>query len=92
MLSNPVLDVVFVVSITSFFKKQLKLTGWLALLCAFIVTLFISLTPIIAAAYPPIAPWLTDVVTVVVLFLTAAGSYDLVMDVRTQTTKPSPGL
>ena len=92
MLENSVLSVAFIIAITAFFKKQLGLTGWKVLLAAFLVALFIGLVPVVVAIFPVVAPWLTATVNVVVLFLTAAGTMDFVIAVRTTTKPPAPGL
>lgn len=89
---NEILTVAVVVAITAFFKKQLSLTGWQVILAAFIVALIIGLTPVIADAFPPIAPWLTAIVNVVLLFLTAAGSADFITTIRTKDEAPDPGV
>lgn len=73
-----VIDVALIITIVAFFKKQLGLTGWKVLLAAFLVALFIGLAPVVAAAFPVIAPWLTTTVNVVGLFLVASGSVDFV--------------
>lgn len=82
MFESPILTVALIVAITSFFKKQLGLTGWRVLLVAFLVSLIIGLSPVIIAAFPPAAPWLTAFLGVVVLFLTAAGTVDFISEVR----------
>jgi hypothetical protein len=91
-MNDPLLTVALIVAITSFFKKVLTLSGRLALLAAFIVTLFFGLAPVVIAQFPVAGPWLSAVVNVIVLFLAAAGSYDLVMDIRTKVKPPEPGL
>lgn len=92
MTDNPVLTVAFIVMITSFFKKQLGLDGWRVLLAGFIVALVIGLVPVFIAAFPVVTPWLTTVSNVIVLFLTAAGTVDFVIAVRTTSKPPEPGL
>ena len=92
MLENPVLTVAFIVAITTFFKKQLALSGWAVLLASFIVSLFFGLVPILSATFPLFAPWLNAVTSVAVLFLTAAGSVDFIVAVRTTTKPPEQGL
>jgi len=91
-MDNPILTIAFIVAITSFFKKQLGLAGWRVLLATFIVALVIGLIPVIIIAFPVIAPWLNAVTNVVVLFLSAAGSFDFIMEVRTTSKPPIPGL
>lgn len=85
MTENPILTVAFIVAVTQFFKTQIGLTGWKVLLAAFLVAIVIGLVPAIIAAFPVIAPWLTAVVNVIVLFLSAVGTYDFVMEVRTKS-------
>jgi len=80
-----ILTVGFIIATTQFFKTQLGLTGWKVLLAAFIVALLIGLVPVIITAFPVAAPWLNAVVNVIVLFLSAVGAYDFVMEVRTKT-------
>lgn len=82
MLENPVLSVAFVIAATQFFKTQLSLENRLALLCAFIVSLIVGLVPVAAASFPTIAPWVNTVVAVIGLFISGAGSYDIIMAVR----------
>lgn len=88
MLDNPILTVAFIIAITSFFKVQLGLVKWKVLLAAFIVALIIGLVPTVVETFPVIAPWLTAIVNVIVLFLGAAGTFDFVMEVRTVKTPP----
>jgi hypothetical protein len=91
-MDNPILTVAFIVMITSFFKKQLALTGWKVLLAAFVVALVVGLVPVAIAAFPTIASWLAAILNVIVLFLTAAGSMDFIIAVRTTTKPPEPGI
>lgn len=92
MLSNPIVDVAMIVAITEFFKVRLGLSGWQSVLAAFLVALFIALVPVIATALPVVAPWLNTVASVIALFLTAAGSFDFVMEVRTTKAKSNTDL
>lgn len=78
MLTNPVLDVAFVVAATAFFKAQLGLEGRLALLCAFVLSLIVALAPVASAAFPTISPWVNAVIGVVALFVGSAGSYNAI--------------
>jgi protein-S-isoprenylcysteine O-methyltransferase Ste14 len=82
MLENPLLSVAFVVAATSFFKTQFSLAGRAALLCAFGVSLLVGLAPVLEAALPVLAPWITQVVGVVALFIGAAGSYDAFVEFK----------
>jgi hypothetical protein len=81
-MDNPILTVAFIIMITSFFKERLGLSGWKVLLAAFIVALLIGLVPVIVVTFPVVAPWLSVVANVVVLFLTAAGTVDFVIEVK----------
>ena len=92
MLENPILNIAFIVAVTSFFKKQFALNSWKALLASFLVSMIIGLVPIISIFFPEVAPWLAAVANVIVLFLSAAGSFDLIMEVRTTVIPPKPGL
>ena len=71
-----ILDVAFVVAVTAFFKTQFGWEQKVALLAAFIVSLLVGVAPQVAAALPAFAPWIDSVLRVVVIFLSAAGSYD----------------
>lgn len=82
MLEEPILTVAFIVAVTAFIKTQLGLSGWKAMLIAFLVALVVGLVPVFVATFPVVAPWLTALVNVIVLFLTAAGSYDFIMSVK----------
>jgi uncharacterized membrane-anchored protein len=77
-----ILTVALIVAITAFFKKQLKLTGWRVLLATLVVAMVVGLAPLAAASFPLLAPWIERVILVVTLFLAAAGSYDLTVDIK----------
>jgi hypothetical protein len=87
-----VLTIAFVIAVTAFVKKQFALTGWKVLLAAFIIVLVVALIPLIAASYPPVAPWVNTIGIVIVLFLSATGTTDFVTDIRTKEAPPTPGL
>jgi hypothetical protein len=82
LLEQPILTVAFVIAVVAFFKKQLNLSGWKVLLAAFVVCLVIGLVPVIIVTFPLSAPWVTAVVGIVVLFLTATGSVDFITEIR----------
>lgn len=71
-----VLDVAFVVAVTAFFKTQFGWEHKAALAAAFGVSLLVGVAPQVSAALPAVAPWIDSVLRVVVIFLSAAGSYD----------------
>lgn len=71
-----ILDVAFILVCVSFFKTQLGLKGAAALGCAFVVALIVGLSPVLAEQFPNLAPWIGAVINVIVLFLSAAGSFD----------------
>ena len=81
-MENPVLTVAFIVALTAFFKEQFGLTGWKVLLAAFIVALFIAFLPLVSALVPAAAPWLNQLLQVIVLFLAAAGSVDFIRQLK----------
>ena len=75
-----VLDVAFVVAVTAFFKTQFGWEQKFALLAAFVVSLVVGLAPQVAATLPAFAPWIESFLRVVVIFLSAAGSYDFTVE------------
>lgn len=77
-----ILSVAFVLAATAFFKEQLKLPGRAALAAAFAVSLAVAFVPVIAEQLPESTEWVYAARDVVVLFLGAAGGYDLLADVR----------
>lgn len=81
-MENPILSVAFVIAATQFFKTQLNLENKWALLCAFVVALIIGMAGPLAAAFPALSPWITQLLGVIGLFITAAGSYDFVMALK----------
>lgn len=92
MTDNPVLTIMFIVAVAQFFKVQLNLKGWRALLAVFVVALFMGLVPVVIEQFPAISLWLSAVVNVIVLFLGAAGSVDFVMEVRASKAKPESAI
>jgi hypothetical protein len=75
-MENPILTVAFVVAATQFFKTQFSLTGRQSLIAAFLITLFVALVPLLGEVFPAAAPWITQTVTVIALFIGAAGTWD----------------
>jgi hypothetical protein len=74
------LDVAFVVAAVGFFKTQFALKGPAALGCAFVVSALVEVAPSLAALVPAAAPFITGLVSVVALFIAAAGSFDTVKE------------
>ena len=81
-MDSPLLTVAFVVAATQFFKTQFSLTGRASLLCAFVVTLFVAFAPLLGALVPASAAWLDQLVTVVALFIGAAGAWDTMTAIK----------
>ena len=73
---DTILSVTFVIAVVAFFKAQLNLANDHALLAAFGVALVVGLAPQAAITFPILQPWVEAVLNVVVVFLSAAGSYD----------------
>ena len=82
--------VAFVIAWVAFFTTQFKLKGNVALLCAFLVSLLFGLSPLLAKAYPAIAPFLDVILNTILLTVSAAGGYDLIMKVATKIGFGSP--
>ena len=76
--------VAFVIAWVAFFSTQFNLKGNVALLCAFFVSLFFGVAPLISAAYPAIAPALDIVLKTILLTVSAAGGYDVIMKVASK--------
>lgn len=76
--------VAFVIAWVAFFTTQFKMKGNLALACAFVVSLLFGLAPLAGTAYPNIAPFLDVALNTVLLAVSAAGGYDLVMKIATK--------
>jgi hypothetical protein len=76
-----ILTIAFVFATIAFFKERLKLGDWQALLLAFIVSLIVGLSEVAMTVWPIALPWLQAGINVIVLFLSAAGGYDFMVDV-----------
>lgn len=70
--------VAFVIAWVAFFTTQFNLNGKIALLCAFGVSLFFALAPLVKAAYPQVGPALDVVLNTILLTVSAAGGYDFI--------------
>lgn len=82
---TPVLTIALVISIVEFVKTHLKLSGWKVLLVALVIVAVISYLPVIITMFPTVEPWLTPILNIILLFLGAAGSFDLFVEIRTRT-------
>lgn len=71
----------FVIALTAFFTTQFNLKGNRALAAAFVVALVFGFAPLLAAALPSIAPFVDVLLNTVLLTISAAGGYDIVMKV-----------
>jgi len=76
--------VAFVIAWVAFFTTQFNLKGNIALLCAFLVALVFALAPIAYAAYPSIAPFSDVILNTILLTVSAAGGYDIIMKVASK--------
>lgn len=76
--------VAFVIAWTAFFTTQFSLKGNIALLCAFGVSLLFALAPLASAAFPAVAPVLDVVLNTILLAVSAAGGYDLIVKVASK--------
>ncbi len=76
--------VAFVIAWVAFFTTQFNLKGNIALLCAFLVALVFALAPIASAAYPSIAPFFDVILNTILLTVSAAGGYDIIMKVASK--------
>lgn len=83
-----ILDAAFIIAAVAFFKAQFGFSGKASLLAAFCVALIVGFAPTIAAQFPTIAPWITQLVTVIVLFISAAGSVDALAQFRRIFAEP----
>jgi hypothetical protein len=79
--------VAFVIAWVAFFTTQFNLKGNIALLCAFVVALVFALAPLANAAYPSIAPFLDVILNTILLAVSAAGGYDLIVKVASKIGK-----
>lgn len=77
-----VLDTAFVLAAVAFFKSRFNLLGWKAVGAAFVSVLFIQFVPELSAALPQYADAIQKVLDTIRLFVTAAGGYDLTLDLQ----------
>jgi len=75
-------DLVLLAAITAFFKERLGLKGSYVILAAFLVGLFIWLSPQIGLAFPNAAPWINGVIDFAKFYLGAMGGVDLAVYVK----------
>lgn len=73
-----IFDGVFVLAAVAFFKERTGLRGWYAIGAAFVASLLVVFLPELAGLFPNSAATVEKVITVVKLFLTVPGLYDLV--------------
>lgn len=73
-----VLNVAFVLAVTAFLKEKFSMKGKAVLIWAFVICLLFGVSPIVSAMFPNIAPFVKVLWDTIVLFLSAAGSFDLV--------------
>lgn len=83
--------VAFVIAFVAFFTTQFNLEGRIALLCAFIVSLLFGLAPLLNAAYPQFAPFVDVLLNTVLLTISAAGGYDIIMKVASKVGNQNLG-
>ena len=81
-----VLNVAFVISAVAFFKERLQLKGYWPIGAAFLVSLVVAFTPDLIALFPAMQIYLEKLVTVVALFISAPGIFDLATDVTTKAS------
>ena len=74
-----VLDVAFVIALTAFLKEQFGLTGRAVLIAAFVICLGFGLAPLIADLIPATLPYVQVLFKTLLLFFSAAGSYDAIV-------------
>ena len=79
---SEILTVAFIIAVTAFFKQQFGFSGKTALACAFVVSLLVGFAPLIGTLLPASAPFITVLINTIVLFLSAAGSYDAIIAVK----------
>lgn len=84
---DEILTVAFIIAVTAFFKEQFGFTGKSALAAAFLVALIVGLAPLVGSAFPPLAPWIEQVIKIIVLFLSAAGSVDAITQFKLKAQK-----
>lgn len=73
-----VLDAGFVLAVVAFLKEQFKLKGGAVLFFAFLICLAYGFAPIVNEMFPHISPFVKVIWNTFVLFLGAAGSFDLI--------------
>ena len=57
-----------------------------SLVCAFLVTLVVALAPLLGDLVPAAAPWIANIITVIALFIGAAGAWDTAQAFRRPVT------
>ena len=82
-MQTEILTVAFVAALTAFFRAR-GIAENRALVLAFAVSVFVAVAPLIAALLPPAQPFLQVLLQIIVLFLGAAGAYDLIVDLKTR--------
>lgn len=82
-------SVAFVIALVAFFTTQFNLQGNKALLCAFLVALIFSLSPLLAASLPQVAPFVDAITQTVLLTISAAGGYDFITRTVRKINSPS---
>lgn len=82
------LTVAFIVAVTAFFKEQFGFSGRASLAAAFGVSLVVGLAPTLAAAVPALAPWITQLVSIIIMFVAAAGSVDAIKQFQRARAEP----
>lgn len=80
-----VVNVAFVIAAVAFFKQRFGFFGWKAVLSAFLVSALVVYLPDLYAAFPQAQPYLEKLIGIVQVFITAAGSYDLAIDVKSKS-------
>jgi hypothetical protein len=83
-----VLDAAFIIATVAFFKTQFGFSGKVTLLAAFVVALIVGLAPTITAQFPNVAPWITQIAGVIVLFISSAGTVDALGQFRRIFAEP----
>jgi len=73
--------VAFVIAWVAFFTTQFGWKGNIALLAAGGVSLLFSLAPLLTTAFPQVGPAITVILNTILLTVSAAGGYNIVMKV-----------
>ena len=76
--------VAFVIAWVAFFTTQFNLKGNVALGCAFVVSLLFALAPLVNTAFPAVAPFLDVLLNTILLTISAAGGYNIIMKVASK--------